>query len=106
VTAPAPRSEQDIRRVTVVMPARTGVPLRSVSPAERDAKAAREIAGLGSGTPLPDRRRRHIVTRPDGSLLETTALRDWLASMSPKPRVVVERLSASDPTLQSVGRRS
>jgi hypothetical protein len=52
-----------------------------------------------------EKRRQHIVTRPDGSLTDMVALRDWLASMAPKPRVVVRRLSETDPTLQTVGRR-
>jgi hypothetical protein len=38
-------------------------------------------------------RRRDIRRRPDGSLWDEAAFRDYLAQMTPPPRVRIERLS-------------
>jgi hypothetical protein len=49
--------------------------------------------------------RRHQELRREGDrITDDRAVREWIASMKPAPRVRVERKSLLDPTLQRVGR--
>jgi hypothetical protein len=52
-------------------------------------------------------RRQHLVTLPDGSIVDETAIREWLNAMDRRnERVTVLRLAELDPMLTEFARTS